>query len=1406
MKKRTGRIAARAMSLLMSAVFAFTLIPSDVYAGTSQDADTDIDSRVESLLAAGDYEDGAVMALVTDSSVIEEYSSRADTEELATIEEETVVDFTEESEDPDAEGAGMETADLSEDAVLVTISNSSRSTEALLRDLLADDRVLLAEPNYVTEIEEEDAGDAAAVQAAEIATASMDSEEDDGEASGVDAENPDANTETSDVNSDTAGSNGGPACGNDLTSYQWAYDSKDSYSVTYADKVENFDLNPDHWNSYHEDGSPVDNATGVVCIMDSGVDYDNPDLENVMMSNMKSYNRSGGYYGYDASTDSNNEPYDLAGHGTHCAGIAAAEWNHAGTSGIASGCKLCAVKVTRSDSTSVSLEAAVRGYQYLCDAVDNGLNLVAVNCSWGSDYFSGSLLALMVRKLGEKGAITCIASGNAGSNHDKQLNGTDTFRTNPYVVIVNNANIYGEKSSDSDYGKYTTDLFAPGRQILSTWLSGQMSYLGLTEQDPLMTEYFHGDSTDLIFSGSLEIASTIDEARETTIPGSINHTYGYENKDSYAIKVTDMTLEEDEEDPEEDPEDEDEDEEEDEDSFQDYACMVYLPIAKDSVKNTDHIFLYALSSKGDPVIGACSPIMKDGELSWNMLRGDGISSARWNSVSDTLYADYEDGGELVTIPVDDQTELLPIKLSLGSVKAKDAEDTILYLDTFSIGNTPAPYAFRSGTSMAAPAVTGAASIIAKRQIESGEDIYSSENSAACAMERADILKGSVSHYDGQFEDYCSSGGMLDLSLAESQYTPVIRSLTWDSESKTVTIQGNFFGKSAVSAEIDGVASYSDGDSWSDDEISMTCEKVPATAMYDVTVTSANGITSRMKLRLVTEDNSLIMEGDISLPNDKEIQSYDDQAVMTGDGRYLYVSFRNPNNDLYSNVYVYDTSSNQWLDQTINVTEEGDIIDISMACDAENVYIYVTRQLIETSPDYLTSALYAYNIRKDKEYHAVDMAQLPVYSSLVCSQGKLYLAAGGFCTTEDEEEPRLYTIDIQGQLWQIQFTDTTKETAKLKEIASMNFVEDKTQQVCTAATNDGFYILYVDNNVSKRLPPETDSESQIDPDAATDYQWDFFSLKKVTINNSKISVQDLSDTIPKVDGYTASDREYSLTAVADGIILTGAYFADGKGGLLEGDSYILKNGSKQFQALSKRAEADLLSCASAFSMNNRLYISGTGEGDANRLAIRYTQMASAKLQAVVRLSAKSATYTGKAISIGKASVVGSSGKVSYSYYTDAACTKQTTKAASGAAQSGVAPVKAGTYYVVATVAQDSNYYKAVSDPVKLVITPKAATIKIKKTTKTYKKAKLKKARQTFSMGASVNSKGKLTYKIAKYTTKKAKKYLTINKKTGKITVKKGTPRGTYKIRVKVSAAKTANYKAATKTLTVKVVVK
>ena len=88
--------------------------------------------------------------------------------------------------------------------------------------------------------------------------------------------------------------------------------------------------------------------------------------------------------------------------------------------------------------------------------------------------------------------------------------------------------------------------------------------------------------------------------------------------------------------------------------------------------------------------------------------------------------------------------------------------------------------------------------------------------------------------------------------------------------------------------------------------------------------------------------------------------------------------------------------------------------------------------------------------------------------------------------------------------------------------------------------------------------------------------------------------------------------------------------------------------------------------------------------------------------------------------------------------------------------------------------------------------KITTVKLK----TYKAKSLKRKKVVFSLKAKTSGNGKLTYKV----TKGKSKYITVSK-TGKVTLKKGCKKGTYKITITASA--TEKYKAATKVISIKV---
>ena len=124
---------------------------------------------------------------------------------------------------------------------------------------------------------------------------------------------------------------------------------------------------------------------------------------------------------------------------------------------------------------------------------------------------------------------------------------------------------------------------------------------------------------------------------------------------------------------------------------------------------------------------------------------------------------------------------------------------------------------------------------------------------------------------------------------------------------------------------------------------------------------------------------------------------------------------------------------------------------------------------------------------------------------------------------------------------------------------------------------------------------------------------------------------------------------------------------------------------------------------------------------------------------------------------------------------------------------------GTAKITISAAATSTY-NAGSKVVTVKVTKPAPTIKVKKTSATVKASALKKKAKTVSLSATVNSKGKIKFKKVSGSNK-----ITVNSK-GKVTVKKGIKKGTYKVKVRVTAAAKGKYSAGSKTVTVTVKVK
>lgn len=188
----------------------------------------------------------------------------------------------------------------------------------------------------------------------------------------------------------------------------------------------------------------------VVAVIDSGVDYFHPDLRN---------NIAG--VGYDFYHDRVGG-YDDNGHGTHCSGVIAAAKNGIGVRGIAPRVRILPVKFLGPDGSGDTADA-VRAIDY---AVAQGARILSN--SWGGGGHS-QLLDDAIQRALNKGVIFVAAAGNNAMNNDLSPNYPANYSG---VISVGSSDSSDRRSSFSNFGSSTVEVFAPGTAIVSTYPGG----------------------------------------------------------------------------------------------------------------------------------------------------------------------------------------------------------------------------------------------------------------------------------------------------------------------------------------------------------------------------------------------------------------------------------------------------------------------------------------------------------------------------------------------------------------------------------------------------------------------------------------------------------------------------------------------------------------------------------------------------------------------------------------------------------------------------------------------------------------------------------------------------------------------------------------------------------------------
>jgi len=217
----------------------------------------------------------------------------------------------------------------------------------------------------------------------------------------------------------------------------------------------------------------------VIGVIDTGVDYNHPDLKDNMWSAPRDFTVTfglndkitcpAGSHGYNAFTNT-CDPTDVKQHGTWVSGVIAASGNNArGVAGVNwTGSIMGLAFMNPAGQGAVS--HAIRAIEFAIQtkkAFGTGANIRILNASWGGAGASQALLD-QILKAQDAEMLFVAAAGNSPVDLDVTPSYPAAFTSAPNLIAVAATDYKDAMATFSSYGLKTVHLAAPGVAIDTT--------------------------------------------------------------------------------------------------------------------------------------------------------------------------------------------------------------------------------------------------------------------------------------------------------------------------------------------------------------------------------------------------------------------------------------------------------------------------------------------------------------------------------------------------------------------------------------------------------------------------------------------------------------------------------------------------------------------------------------------------------------------------------------------------------------------------------------------------------------------------------------------------------------------------------------------------------------------------